>query len=421
MINKNSDVLPLVLYGAGNKAVEDINIIRNEGINPVCFCDTDISRQGTVYLDLPVISLEQAKKIYGDFNIFVTPLLKKQEIFDYLLKYEVKKERILNYSEWYQGCSLLEAHLAVDQVQGMFFCCPMNDEMNMDAPPIISWDNGEDVIESTISRWLDMRDRLILSIRNKEASECAHCSNIKYACWPYDKKLNTVHFCFKLPCQMSCIYCRNLIGITEENERFMDCFDFKRFVRSMEERKLLSEHTEFNIATGEITIYSRKDELLDSVEKYKLTLDTNAAIFDERIAKLASRSGSCLYISPDSGTRETYKRIKGVDAFDTVWSNIRKYVEHGVRLYIKYVLLDKNSNNSDITGFINETLKIRDGVLSIVISSDFYKQHPYTDEQIKQIAKMITLAKHNNIPVAINSSYTFNDIERINKAVESNL
>jgi len=95
-----SDTLPLVFYGAGELASQIMETLRNKGMNPVCFCDTDIDKHGTVYLGITVMSFEQAREKYGDFNIYVTVGLGIiNEVFDYLLKQGIKKERIINYDE----------------------------------------------------------------------------------------------------------------------------------------------------------------------------------------------------------------------------------------------------------------------------------------------------------------------------------
>jgi len=424
----NINHLPVVLYGAGKKAVQEMEIVKNMGLTPVCFCDTDTTKQGDMYLGLPVLSFEQIKKEYRKFDIYVTPELPtvKHEIFDYLLQQGIARESIINCNEErYASCEYLETRLMIDQGYGqgagLFFCCKVNDTINVS--PSINWYNNTEQLEmeDAVSQWIDLRDRTIHAIRNGDPCECAGCSRIATRWWPSEKKLKIVPFGFEFPCQLSCIYCSCGKRMDGEQRRFMRDFDYRRFVKALDNRGLLSDDTRFTIATGELTINSRKDELLDAIEKYKLTVNTNAIVFDSRVAELTTKPGSCLIISIDAGTRKTYKLIKGMDAFNKVWSNVKKYSEHGVNVQVKYIFLPENSNDLDIDGFIQElmTVKAKFSDIVLILSSDMLKQSQHTEEQIRLIAKMYSIARQNNILVVINETFRADEIERIKHTVQS--
>ena len=89
--------LPVILYGAGRKAAEEIDKIKRE-LNPVCFCDANKNKQGTEYLGFPVLSIDEAIiKFGGGYNIYLTISNRfKHNAIEYLLDKGIDKERILN-------------------------------------------------------------------------------------------------------------------------------------------------------------------------------------------------------------------------------------------------------------------------------------------------------------------------------------
>jgi FkbM family methyltransferase len=56
---------PVVLFGAGELAWCYLAYLRQDGIEPECFCDNDLVKQGTVYLGLPVYSYEGLEEKWG--------------------------------------------------------------------------------------------------------------------------------------------------------------------------------------------------------------------------------------------------------------------------------------------------------------------------------------------------------------------
>jgi len=412
MDNKN---LPLVLYGAGKKSVKDIEDMRNNGIYPICFCDKDSTKQGNIYMGLPVLNIEQIKEKYGEFDIFVTPQSKeiKREIYEFLWKQGINTRNIINCEEEkYVGCAFLESHMALLQTPALFFCCTSSNVK--DATPMITWEDDIEnfEIDSAVSQWLDMKHRLIQSIKQGEPSDCDGCRFLTEDWWPLDKKLNVIHFAFEAPCQLSCCYCLNRDDVSEKHDRFMKYFDYNGLIKELEKRNLLNDNSTIIISMGEITINHRKNEIFDAVEKYRLSVFTNAIVFDERMAELTARPGSEQTVSVDAGTRETYKKVKGLDMFDRVWENITRYADRGVKFVLKYIFLPENSNDVDVEGFIQEISKVKN-VVKILISSNMLRQAPHTDEQIRLIVKMYKLAKQNNISANFNKTFSTNDMERI--------
>ena len=124
--------LPLVLYGAGENAADKFEDFIS--MNPVCFCDSDVKKHNTTYLGLPVMSLSHALEMYGDINVYITPLSAeiKNCIVVYLLENGITKEQIIVPDHWKHYKSLfslindnIEAHiytLSYYRIEGWALC-----------------------------------------------------------------------------------------------------------------------------------------------------------------------------------------------------------------------------------------------------------------------------------------------------------
>ena len=386
---------PVALYGAGQRAATEKKIVEAQGHIPVCLIDRDVDKHGSTLLGLPVLSLNEAREAYGELDMHVTTDgTRRYEIFDFLIQQGINKWNILNYEEYeeYNGCPFLETHMLVNEHR-MAYCCTHREGRWLGYN--IEWEGS---IEQSISSWLATRDKYIKAARRGSESICHGCNQVKNYVFPSEKKIRIMSCAFIAPCQLSCLYCVSPNAqrpLSEEVKSVVKSFDWQRFFRYMKENDLIAEDAYLIVAGGEFTICPRKNELLDIIEKYNLQVDTNAIIFDERLAMLTARPGGSLMISVDAGTGETYKRIKGLDAFEKVWNNIQNYIEHDVCVTVKYILLPENSTEPDITGFINEASKAR--VETIQLSTNNCRTECLSEQQISMAAKIMELAKSRGI------------------------
>ena len=391
--------------------------LEKRGHSPVCFIDIDEKKHGSEFLGLPVFSFEDAQKLYSEFMIHVT-LVSDQRYHaqENLVSRGFDRSRIVNYVsvEEHDGCELLEFKLLYDH-DGMFPCC-REDEVYMNEPPRVKW-TGED-IESSVLEYIDMRSRIVSQLKEGEASECTGCKFVKRDLFSTESKLKSLVFGFDAPCQLSCKYCmhRNASRTDQGNEidKFMSVFPINRFIRCLEEQKMLDYNTVVSFFGGELSINPRKNELLDAVKDYEIDVATNAVLFDSMIASVATS----LNASVDAGTRRTYKDIKGSNSFEIVWGNLKKYSDSGVKTTAKYIFLEENSNYEDVRGFLVETEKAN--VRNIAISTDVFCNSPYTDFRTSLIIDMIEGASRSGINATLETPFFKPwDIEKIILAATS--
>jgi hypothetical protein len=302
----NVDILfenKIVLYGAGYHGHRMLRILREMGISIKYFCDSDSKKLGHNIYGVEVISPERLKEIDDMENIIIIITvdfsnscvinqikkvienlrLKTCKIFtienlENVLLANIHYARINTPESENMGCSSLYSYMLIDS-DGISTCCKLNDTMN--PPPKILWKNNDWNYEKTILEYIKMRNRLIDSIKNKKICECTFCGEIKNNV--NFNKINNISFAFTYPCNMRCIYC----GVhKEKTDAFASGFNFSHFISICEKKEIFSENLIIGLASGEITISSRVDDMFDIARKYKLSALTNGVIYNETLAEL---------------------------------------------------------------------------------------------------------------------------------------
>ena len=114
----------------------------------------------------------------------------------------------------------------------------------------------------------------------------------------------------------------------------------------------LAKKVKFAIASGEPALYPGLEKIISETPDAYFEILTNASIYSKVIERLISGNRGEILVSLDSGTAETFKTIKGLDLFERVINNIRKYRDHG-NVLLKYIVIPGvNDNMDDIDGFI---------------------------------------------------------------------
>jgi sulfatase maturation enzyme AslB (radical SAM superfamily) len=135
-------------------------------------------------------------------------------------------------------------------------------------------------------------------------------------------------------------------------------------------------------------------------------VNTNAVLFSEEIENGLKRKAMVVQVSVDAGTRETYKKIKGRDAFETVWNNISKYSRAG-DVIGKYIIYDNNASAEDVRGFID--LCRINSVASVILSPEQQRNNAgaYSDETLRNVALMIHEARNAGVSIQMNPGLPF--------------
>jgi molybdenum cofactor biosynthesis enzyme MoaA len=167
---------------------------------------------------------------------------------------------------------------------------------------------------------------------------------------------------------------------------------------------------------GEITISPYKHEILQywKIKKWKGEISTNAAVYMEEIGDLLCDRLITLNVSLDSGSAETFAKIKGVNCFEKVTKNLEKYAVAGGKIQLKYVVIGGiNDNKIDVDGFVTFAERINAQVkISRDLKLSFKKMSEKEYSTVLQLARQCTAM---SVPYSIREAYLFMDTNRLKK------
>ena len=168
-------------------------------------------------------------------------------------------------------------------------------------------------------------------------------------------------------CNLRCEHC----FFIRDNEDIKDTDISKviNFLYQLKSKGHLSEFKALRLANGEPSIIKDDIKLADYCIENSIPVEiyTNGAKVPKTFVDGVNKGLFRIILSPDAGSREVYKKIKGKDYFETTWFNIKKYVEEtSGNVEVKFIL--EKGNIDDVDNMINMCLKT--GVNKVHLSMD---------------------------------------------------
>ena len=223
----------------------------------------------------------------------------------------------------------------------------------------------------TVDNFLKMK-QTIIELNQTDETPCKGCELLQYRVWESKNEIERLNFSTHSYCQFSCIYCDLQKG-TAGNKNKEEHYDCIEIARELKRRSMLSEKLVVECSPGEITIHPRRQEFYDFIEKnaFSTVFASNAGVFDERLACLMQKKKCDLLVSIDSGTTETFKKVRGIDLFYKVRDNLKKYREYSSNILLKYIILSENCQKKDLDGFIELCKEIKPA--QMILAGDYHK------------------------------------------------
>lgn len=263
--------------------------------------------------------------------------------------------------EKYLSCHDLENGLIFFS-DGVKHCCGLN-KLGKEQKMIGYKQNMHLTIEEVIRQ----KEKIIEDNKCGKQTMCTSCDRLKEGYWNVDKKVRQINFSLDYVCNLKCQYCEKWGNdYTDKDQR-----DISEMMSELEECDLVDISFPILYSSGELSILKNRKRLLDSMQNYDICIFSNATKYQDEIMEKLLNSSSCIVISLDCGTRETYKIIKGVDLFETVCKNINRYCENGAKVVLKYIVMKNNISKNDFEGFFN--ICAQNNIKDIIISKDFYQ------------------------------------------------
>ena len=287
-----------------------------------------------------------------------------------------------------------------------------------------------------LEKFLNQREILIENI--KKGIVPSHCDNCVYLEAANDKpmeinnKFKRIECYHWVQCNCACFYCSNRqktkLKITNPLfHKVKGIINIYPYIKELKKRNLIDDDARFSIVGGECTLLKEFPDIIKFVIKnnYPIDILSNGILYEKYISKaLNANKKSFLSISLDSGTSETFKKIKRVDKFNNVVKNLKKYVketkENSNQVMVKYIILKGiNDNKDEIDKFFDVCTNI--GITNFFPSIEFCNsvkpgKNPVISDKICELYEyMKTKAKEIN-PNNTVSTYDFVELMIKNKS-----
>ena len=350
--------------------------------------------------------------------------------------------------EWRRGCSILINELTIEKniVTTATIC-----HSSIEYYGITIRHNGD--MQTACQKYLDKRRELYLAMREGEPIACEGCPMLVEGFYPPNlPKIKLINFGTTLSggdvCKFNCLYC-------PEGKRttFADCPKLINFGATINEgdvcqfnclyccvekdmsppvikfinifREIVGIFSDTNykdvevwLGVDEITISSWRSEVLSLLKnrKWYSCIFTNGTVFNQEMAEMIRSGYTTLIVNLDAGTRETFIEVKGVDCFENVVDNLRRYAMYGTRVVLKYIFVDcVNTNKTDIDGFLKIAQEF--GFRVHICRDYFERNQPITEEMREMISYFIRNACAMNIefdyPHILFFAHDFEEIKSI--------
>lgn len=259
----------------------------------------------------------------------------------------------------------------------------------------------------------------------KSGLACKDCSRLhetEFCPIDYDSfRINGISCGTFHSCNAKCIYC------PRENDNFDLNFAIEAIMRVIETGGC-GENTIIAHAYGEPTIQRDFEKCFEAVLKANATNNvlSSGLFYSDIVSNGLCQGKTSLNISVDSGTPKTYKKIKGVDGFDIVWKNIKKYCETGGDVSVKYVLLSYNSSKTDLDGFICKC--VENNVKSVIVSAEVsvavlgkVMNWEFGENELNAAAYLLERCMENGINVSLNECFTNENTKIVLNKLDDNI
>lgn len=224
-------------------------------------------------------------------------------------------------------------------VNGIKPCC-------FNKSPILSKIRGDKNNPAEIAKdVIRKRKKLFTMWQENQPDECSSCPLLLETENYDDHVVSIIVNCYTV-CNSKCIYCGIRNGVF-----YYKAGPIIQALVAMPD--LLSNKVHLIWAGGEPSLYPSYDfeiacDAIKSVNG-EISVKTNGIKFSPHIAKLlSSYKKSNITCSLDAGDRNSFKLVKGVDKFDQVVENLKRYADIAVnrnQVVLKFITLIENINS----------------------------------------------------------------------------
>lgn len=402
----------VIIFSVGGDTLNILRSLKQRfDLLPSALCDNDKNKQGHTFrglYDIYISSPSDAIGKYVDAYWFISTLDYKFQIIGELIDtYGVNPIKILNYEPVIKrvSCPYLEKSLVCDEFRRYSFC--WYQPVGLKPVPF----NGS--YEESLSVFSELRDKTI-DFYNGECGECCfYCTDY----YPAERKIRWINYGVGGVCNFDCIYCASNARTAKNIDRDIPRLD--KIIDNLKNNNLIAEDYGINIAPGEPTVHPEKESLFGSMDCYSNVVNTNLAVYNEQLYRMMEEKFTKLVVSIDSGTRETFRKVKGRDFFEKVCENLKRYSNAGCGVIVlKYVFIPNvNDNDADVDGFAQ--ICFETGCLIGNISYDYGAPLPIPEKTVAAIKRLKNNLRQTGILCTSNIVYSSSEyVKELKKSMD---
>ncbi len=236
--------------------------------------------------------------------------------------------------------------------------------------------------------------------------ECRECIYLRENEWDNEDYISFINFNNWTICNEHCVYC----WLNDEDRPHQKQYNVYPAVKDMAERGYLKKGGHITIAGGEPCVAPEFDSLIQLFMDYDLSnirVLTNATKYSPVVEKGIKDGRVNIVVSVDSGTKETFIKVKRYDFYDRVWENIAKYAAvqaNTDRVKTKFILIPAlNDTENEIDAWIDKSIQA--GVKHLAFDIEmmwFNKNKENLPESLYNIVEyMLNKVKENNLDIEL--------------------
>jgi len=231
--------------------------------------------------------------------------------------------------------------------------------------------------------------RMLIRRENQQPGrheQCRDCQLLVHRNWPAKVyPIDIINFSHFIRCNLKCVYC------------LLHKPDFKPppfqpnllpMVEDIIRQGLLAPTAFIMWGGGEVSILPEFEEMFELLSRHGVShyVASNAVLLSDTLLKWLPRGQIELIVSVDAGTRETYRAIKQVDAFDRVWKHLGIYAKAGREKVCAKIILTKR-NVGEIPQFIERVVEA--GITWVTADVDIFD--PVLEPEVANAAGLLWL------------------------------
>ena len=154
--------------------------------------------------------------------------------------------------------------------------------------------------------------------------ECKGCIYLQEKEWDNKDYISFINFNNWTICNEHCVYC----WLNDADKPHQKQYNVYPVILDMAKKGYLKKGGHITIAGGEPSVAPEFDDLIQLFIDYDLSnirVLTNATKYSPIVERGIKEGRVNIVVSVDSGTKETFVKVKRFDFYDKVWENIAKY------------------------------------------------------------------------------------------------